>query len=94
MRIDKPVVKKSIDVEEDLILTCNVRVVGDVRCRDIKCKGGRWNIDAGDIDAWDIVCVSRRKKNPKAKTIACGIVLDRFNRERKEVMPEKEKQGG
>lgn len=44
----------------------------------------------GDIDAWNIICVSRKKKYPKAKTIAYSIVLDRFSRERREVMPEKE----
>ena len=65
----------------------------DINARDINA----WDIDAGDIDAWDInagdidardiVCVSRKKKHPKAKTIAYSIVLDRFNRQRKEVMP-------
>jgi hypothetical protein len=51
------------------------------------------NIDAKDIDAWDIdaqniVCISRKKKSKDVKTIAYSIILDRYNRDRKEVMPE------
>jgi len=46
------------------------------------------NIDARDIDAGNIVCISRKKRSPENKTMAYSIILDRFNRERKEVMPE------
>ena len=45
------------------------------------------DIDARDIDAGNIICVSRKKKTNDAKTIAYSIVTDRYNRERKEVMP-------
>lgn len=47
------------------------------------------NIYALNIDAGNIVCISRKKKSKNAKTIAYSITLGRFNRERKEVMPEK-----
>jgi hypothetical protein len=46
------------------------------------------NIDAMNINAWDIVCISRKKKSKDVKTIAYSIILDRYNRHRKEVMPE------
>lgn len=82
----------------------NLRVVGNIDAGDIKAwnidardidAGDMkvWNIDAEniyarDIEAGDIICVSRKKKSRKSKTIAYSIVLDRFFRERKEVMPE------
>jgi hypothetical protein len=66
----------------------------DINARDIDARNidawniNAWDIDARNIDAGNIVCISRKKKSHENKTIAYSIVLDRFNKERKEVMPE------
>ena len=76
----------------------NLTVAGNIDARNIDAGNidarnivagniDAWNIDARNIDARDIICVSRKKKTNDAKTIAYSIVTDRYNRERKEVMP-------
>jgi len=72
----------------------DLTVRGNIYARDIDA----WDIDARDIDAQDIhardiICVSRKKKSKGVKTIAYSIILDRFNRELKEVMPEPSREG-
>lgn len=90
--------EESITVEGNI--TCpngrkNLKVAGNIDARDIDARDidawdiDAWNIDAWNIDARDIICVTRKKKSKDSKTIAYSITLDRFNRERKEVMPEK-----
>ena len=67
----------------------NLTVAGDIVAWNIVAWNiDAWDIDARDIDAGNIVCMSRKKKSPENKTMAYSIILDRFNREHKEVMPE------
>lgn len=91
---DDMLLKESITVEGDIKgkdgRWFNLNVKGNINARNIDAG----NIDALDINALDInarniICVSREKKHPKVKTMACSIVLNRYNRKRKEVMPEK-----
>jgi len=75
-------------------VNCGNVSCGNIRCWDINCGNitcwdiDCWNINCWNIDCGDMVCVSRKKKHKNAKTIAYSIVLDRFNGERKEVMPQ------
>lgn len=84
-------------IKGDLILKKNTTFNEDINVEgSIICKGSIWdinakNINALDIDAWDItagdiICISRKKKTKDNKTIAYSIILDRFNREQKELM--------
>lgn len=77
---------RNIDAEN--INACYIDA-GDINVWDINA----WNIDAeninaGDINACYIICVSRNKRKKDSKTIAYSLVTDRFNREKKEQMPE------
>ena len=71
-------------------ITANNIIARNITARDITARDiDAWNIDARNIRAWDITCISRKKKTKDAKTIACNIITDKFNREKKEVMPER-----
>lgn len=98
------IIEGDLELKEDTTFDESIEVHGNITCpngrKNLTVAGNidAWNIVAGNIDALDIVagnidagdivCVSRKKKSKTAKTIAYSIVLDRFNRERKEVMPE------
>lgn len=92
------VFEESIKVEGNIRgkdgIRFNLRVEGNIDALNIDARNidarniDALNIDAGNIDALNIICVSRKKKVKRAKTIAYSIVLDRLNREKKEVMPE------
>ena len=103
------VIKGDLVLEKDTVFDEDIKVEGDIVCKNGRWNINAWNITAGDITAenitagdinawnidarniraWDITCISRKKKTKDAKTIACNIITDKFNRERKEVMPER-----
>ena len=53
----------------------------NINCRNINCL----NIDCGNINTSFIVCETRKKKSPKAKTICRNIITGRSKYEKKEV---------
>jgi len=70
-------------IKEDLILTENttfnedIKVEGDIKGPfNLKVIGNidAWDIDARDIEAWNIICEKRIKKSKMAKTV-CGIYI-------------------
>ena len=90
---------KGIETKGDVVLTGNVKINGNLKCGNISCEGGDWDIDAGDIDAgdinawninaWninagDIICEKRIKKSENNKTIAYMFVQNRSKLKRKE----------
>jgi hypothetical protein len=73
-------------LKEDTVFEESITVDGDIIGENSK----QFNLVVkGNIDAMNILCVSRKKKNKNAKTIAYSITLNKFERKRKEVMPEK-----
>jgi hypothetical protein len=68
---------------------CDINAWNIDACNIDACNIDALNIDASDINASDIICIRRIKKTKDAKTIAYSITLDRFYRERKELMQEK-----
>ena len=77
------VFKTSITVEGNIVCKngwFNLTVRGDINAWDIDA----WNINARNINAQDIICESRKKKSPKARTFARLFVTDRSKLERKE----------
>ena len=86
----------------------SLKVLGDIDARDITAWNidagditawnitawniTAWNIDARDIDAGDIICESRKKKDKRNKTIARVFIQGCSKFERKEQMPEKERE--
>ena len=88
---NKEETETEIIIEGDLILEANFKtekkliVTGNIFGKD----GKRWNIDARninalDIDAWDIICETRKKKSETAKTKARIYIKNKSQIERKE----------
>lgn len=55
MDIKQARVKEEINVDEELVLFQDTVFEKDIKCKDIICTNKRWNIVAGDINAWDVV---------------------------------------
>jgi len=55
----------------------------NIDCLNIDCR----NIDCRNINTSFIVCETRKKKSPKAKTICRNIITGRSKYEKKEVKP-------
>jgi hypothetical protein len=56
MKIKNKTVKKAIDTEKDLEIYQDTKFEKDIKCRNIICVGGRWNINCWNIDCHNIDC--------------------------------------
>ena len=88
------VIKTDLKVEGNIVCEggrWNLTVEGNINCGNINCGNidcgniNCWNIDCRDINASFIVCETRKKKSPKAKTICRNIITGRSKYEKKEV---------
>ena len=79
MKIQKAVVEESIEIQEDLEIYQPTTFVQTIKCRNIISVGGKWNIDAwdinaGNIDAWDINAGNIDAGNINAWNINAGNI--------------------
>jgi hypothetical protein len=53
-------------VDDDIELACDLKIEADLRCRNISCKNGFW-----DIDCWNINCENIKCWNINCWNINC-----------------------
>ena len=77
---DEIIIDGNLELTEDFKTEKKLIVRGNIFGKD----GIRWDIDAGNIDAGNIVCETRKKKSESAKTKARIYIKNKSQIERKE----------